>query len=258
MIRLVLRTTMACLAVGLAATALRIAGQPVSALTLAAVFLIFCAARMQNDWRDRRQDIKKGKTFAARRPRLFASLLLANWAACGALIGLEALRSVPLALLLAAMVVAGLVYSETRRVPWMPISISVITSASPAFIPSTLVPGAKPMLPLFAAAALFILGRELLKDLDDRPIDGGYKWTIPVAYGERTAKWVAVLSLAGACVACAAISPLTLLGIVVAAVGVTLIGLDGSRSATLDWLDAGAALVILALLVFPTLPAIFT
>jgi 4-hydroxybenzoate polyprenyltransferase len=83
------------------------------------------------------------------------------------------------------MALAGLLYSEVRKIPWTPISLSALTSGSPAFLPSTLRADAAEMWPLFAAASLLMFGREILKDLEDETIDQGYKWTIPVAYGER-------------------------------------------------------------------------
>ena len=254
--RLVLRTSMACLAVGLAASAFRLAKLPIPLSILAPVFFIFCAARLQNDWRDRYQDRKRGKTFASSHQRLFLLCLLSCWAVCCSLIVIVALHNVLSGLLLAAMALAGLLYSETREIPWLPISISAIASASPAFLPSTLEPNAERMLPLFAAAALLIFGREILKDLEDKRFDGDYKWTIPLAYGDQAAKRLAIASIAGACVAVATISPLAIGGVLVAGIGLTLFYRDTSPAATMNWLDMGAALVIATLVTFPSLPSL--
>ena len=256
--RLVLRTSMACLAVGLAASAFRLAKLQISLSILASVFFIFCAARLQNDWRDRYQDRKRGKTFASSHQRIFLSCLLACWAVCCLLIVIVASRSATSALLLSAMALAVLLYSETRKIPWLPISLFTITCASPAFLPSTLESNTERMLPLFAAAALFIFGREILTDLRDKEFDRTYKWTIPVAYGDRAAKWLAIISIAGACIAVATISPLVIAGILVAGMGLTLFCRDTSPTRTTNWLDGGAALVVAALVTFPPPPTLLT
>ncbi len=257
-VRLALRMTMACLAVGLAVSAFRLARLQLSVLALASVFCIFCAARLQNDWRDRYQDVKRGKSFAFAHAKLFLLCLLSCWAVCCLLVGAVALQNGPLALLLAAMGLAGLLYSETRKLPWVPILISAITSASPAFLPSTLEPDMDRMLPLFAAAALYIFGREILKDLEDVRFDEDYKWTIPLAYGDRIARRLAVVSVAGACISVATISSLAVAGILAAAIGLVLFCRNISLGTTMNWLDAGAALVILALVAFPPLPNLLT
>ncbi|MBN9511047.1 MAG: UbiA family prenyltransferase [Alphaproteobacteria bacterium] len=249
--KLALRGSMAYLAVGLAVSAFRITKVPLSFSALAAVFCVFCVARLQNDWRDRHHDIGKGKLLATERPVLFLTGLLAAWMVCGALIAATATHHLQTALLLCAMALAALLYSETRRLQWVPISLSALTSASPVFLPATVEPGAQWMLPLFAAAALLIFGREILKDLEDRRIDGGYKWTIPLAYGDRTAKWLVIASVAGAAVAAAAISPFGIAGVCVVGIGLLLFSRDTSPAMAMHWLDAGAALVIGALVMFP-------
>jgi 4-hydroxybenzoate polyprenyltransferase len=252
--RLVLRARMAWLGVGLAACAFRVASLPLPLSALVPVFCIFTATRLQNDWRDRNHDLKKGKRFASGHPGLFLGLVFSSWALCGLLIVIAALQNRMLALLLLLMVLEGLIYSETRRVPWLPISISVLLSASPAFFPATLTSDVNRMLPLFAVAALFIFGREMLKDLEDSAIDAGYKWTIPVAYGERTAKWLAIGSIVAACAVAATISPWTLGGSIVAVMGLFLFSRDSPLSTTMNWLDIGAALVVVTLVMFPSVP----
>jgi 4-hydroxybenzoate polyprenyltransferase len=253
-VRLVLRTSMACLAVGLAASAFRVAELQISLPMLASVFFIFCVARLQNDWRDRHQDMKRGKILASSHKKIFLLCLSSCWAACCLLIVIAAFRNAASGLLLSAMALAVLLYSETRKIPWLPISLFAITSASPAFLPSTLESNAERMLPLFAAAALFIFGREILTDLRDKEFDKNYKWTIPVAYGERAAKRLAIMSIVGAFIAVVTISSLVIVGVLVAGAGLILFYRNTSPATTTNWLDGGAALVIAALVAFPPLP----
>jgi 4-hydroxybenzoate polyprenyltransferase len=246
-----LRVSMACLAVGLAVTAYRLERLPLSLSTLAAVFCITCATMLQNDWRDRYHDIKKGKSFASDHPRIFLLFLLSVWCACCLSVGVIALQNGTLALLLAAMALAGLVYSETRKIPWTPVFLTAVTSASPALLPATVAADAAPALRLFAAAALLIFGREILKDLADKPFDDGHKWTIPLAYGNRTAKWLAIVSVIGGCLVAALISPLAIAGILPAGMGAVLSRRNLSLATAKRWLDVGTALALLVLAGFP-------
>lgn len=236
---------------GLAATAYRLTKLPVPAWTLAAVLCIACATRLQNDWRDRYHDLQKGKTLASAHPKPFMATVLSFWAVCSLLVTTIAIQNRTSALLLVALALAGLLYSEARRIPWAPILLSAIASASPAFLPSALEADVGRLLPLFAVAALLIFGREILKDLEDKTFDAGYKWTIPLAYGYRTAKWLAIASIAGACGIAATISPLAIAGILAAGTGLVLCSRDSAPATTMNCLDAGAALVIGALLLFP-------
>lgn len=242
---------MACLAVGLTVAAFRLAKLEPPVIALAAVFCIACAARLQNDWRDRFHDRKKGKTLASAHPWAFVLGVLASWSVCCLLVAVIAVQSATLALVLAALALAGMIYSETRAVPWLPISLSAAASAAPALLPSALQGGTVQMLPLFGAAALLVFGREILKDIEDEGVDGGYKWTIPLAYGNRTAKWLVVASVAGGCAVAAIISPLAIAGVALAVTGIVLVWRNAAPAATMRWLDAGAALVIIALAVFP-------
>ena len=107
------------------------------------------------------------------------------------------------------------------------------------------------MLPLFGAAALLVFGREILKDVEDEEIDGGYKWTIPLAYGNRAARMARHVvhrwrmrrrrnhfSFPPWRVLCSRVLALCWSG------GTLL-------PPPMKWLDAGAALVIIALAAFP-------
>ncbi|WP_048863408.1 hypothetical protein, partial [Acidisphaera rubrifaciens] len=55
------RAFMACLAAALAVAAFRVAGVALPPVVVPAVFALACVARLQNDWRDRRHDRRKGR-----------------------------------------------------------------------------------------------------------------------------------------------------------------------------------------------------
>lgn len=246
-----LRVSMACLAVGLAVAAFRVAQLAPPLASLGAVFGIACSARLQNDWRDRVHDINKGKTFASVHPRLFLLGLAASWGVCCLLVAVIAVQSPRLALILAALMLAGALYSETRRVPWLPICLSATASAAPAVLPLALGGDSARILPLVGAAGLLVFGREILKDIEDAGFDGGYKWTIPLAYGHRAARWLVISSIGAGCMVVAALSAPAVVGIVLAGIGLVLFWRNASPAATMKWLDAGAALAIIALAAFP-------
>jgi hypothetical protein len=94
--------------------------------------------------------------------------------------------------------------------------------------------------------------------LRDKNFDKNYKWTIPVAYGDRAAKGLAITSIVGAFIAVVTISSLVIGGVLVAGVGLILFYRDTSLATTTNWLDTGAALVIVALVAFPPLPNLLT
>lgn len=240
-----------CILAGLLASAgFILARQAISWTAVAAVFFIAVSAMLQNDWRDRFHDVRKGRTLAYERPRAFFALLAAFWAASAGAVALVAVREPRVALGLAALAFAGIVYSETRRLPLVPIAIVSLTSAAPAILPAAGGASAGRLWPLFAATALVIFAREVMKDLDDRAIDGGYKWTLPLALGERRARQLAAGAVFGGLAAAASVSPLVWPGAVL--VGVASIALVRGTDAlkVRNCLDTGMALVILGLVAF--------
>lgn len=190
------RWSVCVLAAFLAMTGYIVAGVPVSLLALCATFCITAATMVQNDWRDREHDAKKGKRLALERKKVFFVWVAGWWLIAYFLTFLYYERSEFSVLLLG--IVAGVVYSETRQVPLAPLVIVSVTSASPILIASGVLAGTAQQYALFLSASLLILSREISKDLDDMLIDRGYKWTIPVRYGAPNARLVSrVLGLCG-------------------------------------------------------------
>ena len=240
-----------CFLAGLLAIAgFKIADIPISWLSVAAVFFGMCATMLQNDWRDRYHDVRKGKTLALKRPRAFLALLLAFWAvACGLAItvGIENINT---GTVLFFMILAGLVYSEVRRIPMAPVTLVVFTSGSPVLLPIAAGAGANKVWLLFLSTALIIFGREITKDIDDHQIDGGYKWTIPLAVGSKWAKVIAVVAIASGLAVAVKVSAAVLPAIILAVIGMILL-LRGARPMTARiFLDAGLALALLAVIIF--------
>lgn len=204
---------------------------------------------LQNDWRDRYHDIRKHKVVASEHPRAFCGLVLAFWAGCIVLITLVTTGNTKAGFVLAVLALAGALYSETRKILFIPITLVSAVSATPALLPMAY--GAtrgKPLL-LFLSAALIIFGRELTKDLEDMYIDKGYKLTIPLVAGERESRVLAAVAIvtgliAGATVSLSVVLPAT---IVLVALIRLLSGEDPRRSRKL--LDGGVAFIILILII---------
>lgn len=241
------RVFMACLAVALAATAFRIAGVALPPVVVPAVFAIACVARLQNDWRDRRHDRRKGRHAAWARPGAFLACLLGVWAVCCALIAVAAVQNLWLGALLAAMALAALLYSEIRRIPWAPLATAAVTSAAPAVLPVALHAGDSRPFVLAAAAGLLIAAREILKDIEDCRIDPGYKWTVPVALGETAGRRLACAGVMAGGALAVVVAPLAALAAPAFLVGGRRLLMGAAPPPVMACLDAGAVVALAAL-----------
>lgn len=234
-----------CLLAGLLTVAgFRLGDVQMSWLLVMAVVLISCSTMLQNDWRDRYHDIYKGKVLALQHPRAFLALLLAFWVVVCGLIVVVAVGNSNVGGALAILALAGLIYSETRRIPMVPVTLVALTSGSPALLPIMAGADASRIWLLFLSATLVIFGREITKDIDDHCIDGGYKWTIPLALGNKWAKAISVAAivfgLAVAVQISMAVLPVSLLSLV----GVIML----QPRITKIIIDVGVALSILILI----------
>lgn len=179
-----------CLMAGLlTAVSFRFAGRINEAfLPALTVFTIACAANLQNDWRDRFHDVKKGKTLALRQPLRFELFLCAVWVLAASLCLVLAQSGYRQAMICVLMIIAGGMYSETRIIPLLPTLLVALTSASAALLAGF----GYEQIVLFALIFGTIFSREIIKDLMDHEIDAGYKWTLPVAMGSYFSKAVAI------------------------------------------------------------------
>lgn len=239
-----------CLLAGLLTIAgFRLGGTPISWLALVAVFFIACSTMLQNDWRDRRHDSHKGKILALQHPRTFLVLLLAFWFVVCVLMFVATIENSKVGAALAAMAFAGLVYSETRRVPMMSIALVALTSGSPAILSVMAGADMNKAWPLFLSATLIVFGREITKDIDDHRIDGGYKWTIPLVIGNKRAKAIAVVTIMVGLAVAVKLSMAVLPASLPATVGVILLVRGAQPKTARICIDVGVALTVLTLIV---------
>ncbi len=86
----------------------------------------------------------------------------------------------------------GLIYSETRRFPLIPIILVSFTSTAPILFPIFLGYNVAALWYLFIGTVLIIFSREMVKDIEDMAIDHGYKWTLALHFNDRFYKWFLV------------------------------------------------------------------
>ena len=245
-----LRLSVCALASLLAIAGFKVAGTEIQWVAIVAVFFIATASMIQNDWRDRFHDVRKGKTLALRHPRAFLAWVLSFWALSGITIATASILEPRTGTILAAMALAGGVYSETRKVPLVPILLVSLVSASPALLPLGIDAGSQNLWLLFIVAALVIFAREITKDLDDSGIDGGYKWTLPSVLGDKLSRTLAAVTILVGSITLLHVSLTTLPAASLAVIGAALLVQRSNPHASRKWLDAGIALAILTLIVF--------
>jgi len=175
--------------------------------------VIACATMVQNDWRDRFHDTKKGICLAFDNPKKFFDLAVVLWALAGSLsLGLV-LRDCNLGLLAWLLIASGLIYSETRKIPLASISLVCVTWASLVLFPIFIGPNSFQIGLLFFYLLLTIFGREIITDLKDVSADANYKWTIPQKLGIQKAEIIAIIFIMTGVIVMNLISIKALLGL---------------------------------------------
>lgn len=160
-----------------------------------AVFFITSVTMLQNDYRDRFHDVQKGKVLAYKNQKTFLGLLGIFWITSISLIIFVAINNPKFGIVLTAFAIIGATYSEIRMIPFIPITVVSLTSASLVIIPFVNDSNPKKLWLLFLSVLFVIFAREIMKDLDDKEIDKGYKWTIPLKFGERNSRILATIAI---------------------------------------------------------------
>ena len=160
------------------------------------VLAIACATMVHNDWRDRFHDIRKGKTLAFSKPEKYILFDVMMWIIAFSITAAVSFQSPRQSLLLWAAIASGLAYSETRKIPMVPIFMVSFTSASATLFPNFGGHNSHKLWLFFFAILVVIFGREIIKDLEDVSVDKGYKWTLPQIIGNHWCEIIAGISLA--------------------------------------------------------------
>lgn len=140
-------------------------------------FLVATFAMLHNDYVDRVNDLKKGKTFAFENATTLRIVLILGW------VGIWLLALFPLIAykkLLLPVILISMIYSYTRKIPYLPNFLVAFASASPLLFANNvtipLISSAANSLMFFAIFSC-IFGREIIKDIEDAEIDVGWKYT---------------------------------------------------------------------------------
>ena len=149
------------------------------------IFLIAGLAMIHNDYYDRENDIKKGKTFAYEHPQEFRRVLIIGWLVVWILALTFLLLQYWVTLL--PVIVISICYSYFRKIIYLQTLCVALTSASPLIIGHIDDSQKDPMhlnIIFFFVVLLSIYAREVIKDIEDRNTDKGWKNT-PVSKGRE-------------------------------------------------------------------------
>lgn len=154
-----------------------ISHQPTNWLLVALVFCITGMTMLQNDYFDRDHDLKKGKDFVFNNHIAVRNALCIIWSLLILISILFLFQSFGQGLILLFCIFVGIFYSFSRKVLFLPALLVGITSSSPTLFAFVITKSVDCIL-LFLSVFLVILGREIIKDVEDESIDEGYKKTI--------------------------------------------------------------------------------
>ena len=211
------------------------------------VVAIACATMVQNDWRDRVQDVKRGKRLAHDNPRKFFIFLLVMWTIAIAFSLVIIFMNNKLGLLALLMITSGLLYSETRKIVLAPILFVCVTGASSVLFPVFAGYNSFQTWLLFLAIFAVVFGREISNDLKDVFADKNYKWTLPQKLGTYYSKIIAGISVILGLMMAVIISPKALIGLPLIIVAVFKMIKQSDQEAFRLFLDIGMALSIIAI-----------
>ncbi|MCX6753384.1 MAG: UbiA family prenyltransferase [Candidatus Nomurabacteria bacterium] len=147
------------------------------------VFIVFCIAcltMIQNDYHDRDNDKRKGKYFAFNHAKELQGALYLLWEIVVLVIVIcykYSVINIPQFVLLIICISVGVFYSYSRKLVFIPSMITALISASPLLFVS-MEEYYSISIMLFLIVFLLILGREVIKDYEDRNNDLNYKQTI--------------------------------------------------------------------------------
>ncbi len=159
-----------------------LAKHPTNWLVVGLVTAITGVTMLENDYVDRRHDAQKeNETFVLRNEKLYRNIVAALWYL---LILISLYTSMDIGrqgILLFTGIGAGLIYSHTRKFLAVPGMIVACAGASPLLFPMLGGYGTMTHWYLFSGVAVFLFGREIIKDTEDRYIDRGWKNTLLTA-----------------------------------------------------------------------------
>lgn len=221
------------------------------------VLITVGAIMVWNDYRDRVQDVLKGKSLAYDNPKKYLQFSIRLWCFSGILSAALLLFSYKAFLLAIGMNLIGCLYSVAIiKIPILPTFTVAGLSAAVTLYPACVPGGRNSTLPYLALITFcLIFAREIMSDIGDVEVDREHKITIPMLLGEDGAKvcvLFALLAVIGSALAASPIIGGTLaVGIFIYVREVVMYQLiaDGYKEAR-GWLDLLNLLMMTAFLVF--------
>jgi 4-hydroxybenzoate polyprenyltransferase len=210
-----------------------------------AMLAVACATMVHNDWRDRFHDVRKGKTLAYTQPRKYLAFTVLMWFIAIASSFAIYVENTMLSAVPWMAIALGLIYSETRKIPMVPIFIVSFTSASPVLFPLFLDHGSPKMWFLFFAVSVTIFAREIVKDLEDVDVDYGYKWTLPLKVGRSFSEGLVIACISLGWLFLSAISLRVLIGLPMMLLTIYILSKRKEHSKSKMLLDISTAIGIL-------------
>ncbi len=145
------------------------------------------ATMVNNDWEDRFHDAKKGKVFALKNNRAFGKFNRVLWGFAILSVIAQFAVNINFGLLSVALLFVGLNYKAVYRYPLLPGLLVALMATGPLAF-AQMVRASSEVWILIFGTFLLVFGREVIKDIYDMKIDGGYKWTLPLAVGEKSSR----------------------------------------------------------------------
>jgi len=150
-----------------------------------------------NDWHDRSHDLQKGKRLAYDHPAAFWSYWVRSTGIALASITVLSVLKPAVGLFCLGILALGIIYSYIQKVILINNLIVAGCGASPVLCGSVFFQRADAYTwTWYSVFFTLILGREIIKDIEDVDIDGGHKNTLPVTIGVGPTKWIALSTTA--------------------------------------------------------------
>jgi len=165
----------------------------VALLTAMSCSLLHMSIMTFNDWHDRAHDLKKGKRLAYDHPQTFFGYWAALTAVTLGVIALLAIMAPWVATFCAMVLATGLLYSYLEHIIVLNNLIVAVCGASPVLCGSVYLKTVDTKIWIWYSVFFFlVLGREMVKDIEDSKIDQGYKNTLATKFGVENAKRISI------------------------------------------------------------------
>lgn len=162
------------------------AGAPINIISVSTTFLASCSCMTWNNYIDRFHDAGCGNDFALKQGSKYLLFCWSMWIITFAFVGILYAQNWRAGLLATGLCLFGFTYTYARRVFLLSEILVATCLTSTAFFP--LVEGHRgPAWYIYLVGGVFLLARENIKNILHPEADVGWKVTVSVLFGNRTA-----------------------------------------------------------------------